>query len=49
MNVLVETAEGTACLCGDIIYDIHNQIVEPWHSVLDHEPQTTGNHTMRKR
>jgi glyoxylase-like metal-dependent hydrolase (beta-lactamase superfamily II) len=49
MNVLVETAEGTACLCGDIVYDIHNQIVEPWHIGLDHEPQTTGNHTMRKR
>ena len=49
MNVLVETPEGTACLCGDIVYDIHNQIVEPWHISLDHEPQTTGNHTMRKR
>jgi glyoxylase-like metal-dependent hydrolase (beta-lactamase superfamily II) len=49
MNVLVETAEGTACICGDIIYDIQNQVVEPWHIVLDHEPQTTGNHTMRKR
>lgn len=49
MNVLVETAEGVACLCGDIVYDVHNQIVEPWHIGLDHEPQTTGNHTMRKR
>ncbi len=49
MNVLVETAEGTACLCGDIVYDVQNQIVEPWHIGLDHEPQTTGNHTMRKR
>src|SRR5215831_15803492 len=49
MNVLVETAHGTACICGDVIYDIHNQIVEPWHQVLAYEPQTTGNHTMRKR
>ena len=49
MNILVETAEGSACLCGDIVYDVHNQIVEPWHIGLDHEPQTTGNHTMRKR
>src|SRR6476620_3373699 len=49
MNVLVETAQGTACICGDVIYDIQNQIVEPWHQVLAHEPQTTGNHTMRKR
>jgi glyoxylase-like metal-dependent hydrolase (beta-lactamase superfamily II) len=49
MNVLVETAEGTACICGDIVYDIQNQVVEPWHVVIDHEPQSTGNHTMRKR
>ncbi len=49
MNVLVETAEGIACLCGDIVYDVHNQIVEPWHIALDREPQTTGNHAMRKR
>jgi glyoxylase-like metal-dependent hydrolase (beta-lactamase superfamily II) len=49
MNVLVETAEGTACICGDVIYDIQNQIVEPWHQALAGEPQTTGNHTLRKR
>jgi glyoxylase-like metal-dependent hydrolase (beta-lactamase superfamily II) len=49
MNILVETAEGTACICGDVIYDIQNQIVEPWHQVLAYEPQTTGNHTMTKR
>ena len=49
MNILVETAEGTACICGDVIYDIQNQIVEPWHQVLAFEPQTTGNHTLTKR
>jgi glyoxylase-like metal-dependent hydrolase (beta-lactamase superfamily II) len=49
MNVLVETAEGTACICGDVIYDIQNQIVDPWHQMLASEPQTTGNHTMTKR
>jgi glyoxylase-like metal-dependent hydrolase (beta-lactamase superfamily II) len=49
MNMLVETAEGTACICGDVIYDIQNQIVEPWHQVLAFEPQTTGNHTLTKR
>ena len=49
MNVLVETAEGTACICGDVIYDIQNQIVDPWHQVLANEPQTTGNHTLTKR
>jgi glyoxylase-like metal-dependent hydrolase (beta-lactamase superfamily II) len=49
MNVLVDTSEGVACICGDVIYDIQNQIVEPWHQVLAYEPQTTGNHTMTKR
>jgi glyoxylase-like metal-dependent hydrolase (beta-lactamase superfamily II) len=49
MNILVETTEGTACICGDVIYDVQNQIVEPWHQALASEPQTTGNHTMRKR
>ena len=49
MNILVETAEGVACICGDVIYDIQNQIVEPWHQTLAYEPQTTGNHTMTKR
>jgi glyoxylase-like metal-dependent hydrolase (beta-lactamase superfamily II) len=49
MNILVETAEGVACICGDVIYDVQNQIVEPWHQVLAYEPQTTGNHTMTKR
>jgi len=49
MNVLVETAEGTACICGDVLYDIQNQVVEPWHQILDHEPQTTGNHGNTKR
>jgi glyoxylase-like metal-dependent hydrolase (beta-lactamase superfamily II) len=49
MNVLVETADGTACICGDVIYDIQNQVVEPWHQTLAYEPQTTGNHSMTKR
>jgi glyoxylase-like metal-dependent hydrolase (beta-lactamase superfamily II) len=49
MNILVETAEGKACICGDVIYDIQNQVVEPWHQVLADEPQTTGNHALTKR
>lgn len=49
MNILVETAEGTACICGDVIYDIQNQIVEPWLQVQDYEPQATGNHGTSKR
>jgi glyoxylase-like metal-dependent hydrolase (beta-lactamase superfamily II) len=49
MNILIETAEGTACICGDVIYDIQNQVVEPWHQVLAYEPQSTGNHSLTKR
>ena len=29
MNVLVDTDEGTACICGDVIYDIAHQLVRP--------------------
>jgi hypothetical protein len=25
MNILVETAEGTACICGDVVYDIQTR------------------------
>jgi glyoxylase-like metal-dependent hydrolase (beta-lactamase superfamily II) len=49
MNILVGTADGTACLCGDIMYDVHNSVVEPYHVVLDREPQVTGNHALSKR
>src|SRR6266498_1031400 len=49
MNVLVDTAEGTACICGDVIYDIQNQIVEPIYQTLEFEPQPTGNHATTKR
>lgn len=49
MNVVVQTAEGRACICGDVVYDIQNQIVDPIWQVLDLEPQTTGNHGLRKR
>ena len=49
MNVNVETAAGIACICGDVIYDIQNQIVDPTHQVLDHEPQSTGNQGTSKR
>jgi glyoxylase-like metal-dependent hydrolase (beta-lactamase superfamily II) len=50
MNVLVELAGGEiACICGDVIYDVQNQIVDPTWQVLDYEPQTTGNHANTKR
>ena len=49
MNVHVQTAEGLATICGDVIYDFNDQIVEPFHQINDWEPQTTGNHAMTKR
>ena len=49
MNILVETSEGTACICGDIVYDVQNSLVEPYHVMLEREPQVTGNHGLAKR
>jgi glyoxylase-like metal-dependent hydrolase (beta-lactamase superfamily II) len=49
MNVHVETAEGRATICGDVIYDFNDQIVNPLHEIHDHEPRVTGNHGTTKR
>jgi glyoxylase-like metal-dependent hydrolase (beta-lactamase superfamily II) len=49
MNVHVDTAEGRATLCGDVIYDFHDQIINPFHELHDNEPRTTGNHGVSKR
>ena len=49
MNVHVQTAEGRATICGDVIYDVNTQIVEPFRQTQDHEPQVTGNHAGSKR
>jgi glyoxylase-like metal-dependent hydrolase (beta-lactamase superfamily II) len=49
MNVHVETAEGRATICGDVIYDIQNQIIDPFHQIGAGEPQVTDNHVGSKR
>jgi glyoxylase-like metal-dependent hydrolase (beta-lactamase superfamily II) len=49
MNVIVKTNEGDANICGDVIYDINDQIVEPFHEIGDLEPRVTGNHGTTKR
>ena len=49
MNVIVETAEGLACLCGDVIYDFNDQIVNHVRVNNYMEPQVTGNHSGSKR
>jgi glyoxylase-like metal-dependent hydrolase (beta-lactamase superfamily II) len=43
MNVLVETSDGTACICGDVIYNVQQQIVGPTFQLQYREPKTTGN------
>jgi glyoxylase-like metal-dependent hydrolase (beta-lactamase superfamily II) len=49
MNVHVETAEGRATICGDVIYDFNDQIIEPLFQLMQNEPQATGNHGGSKR
>lgn len=49
MNVIVKTAEGVATICGDVIYDFNDQIVEPFREIGDMEPRVTGNHGTTKR
>ena len=36
MNVHVDTADGLATICGDVIYDFNDQIVTPFHEISDH-------------
>ena len=49
MNIHVETAEGRATICGDVIYDFNDQVVRPFQEIHDHEPRVTGNHSTTKR
>ena len=49
MNVVVETAEGLACICGDVIYDFNDQIVNHLYTNNCIEPRVTGNHSQSKR
>ncbi len=49
MNVIVETAEGLACICGDVIYDFNDQIINHVRVNNFMEPQVTGNHAGSKR
>ena len=49
MNILVDTDEGTACICGDVIYDVAHQLVEPHLQRMELDPAVTGNHGGSKR
>jgi glyoxylase-like metal-dependent hydrolase (beta-lactamase superfamily II) len=49
MNVLVDTDEGTACICGDVIYDVVNQLINPHWQIMYMDPAVTGNQGTSKR
>lgn len=48
-NVVVETADGLACICGDVIYDFNDQIIADRFQINNMEPRVTGNHGCSKR
>jgi glyoxylase-like metal-dependent hydrolase (beta-lactamase superfamily II) len=49
MNVLVDTDEGVACICGDVVYDVQYQLLEPHLQRMELDPAVTGNHAGSKR
>ncbi len=49
MNVFVDTDDGVACICGDVVYDVAHQLVEPHLQVMELDPAVTGNHGRSKR
>lgn len=46
ISVLVETDEGIANICGDIAYNLQDQIIDPLLDLAAHEPTITGNRAM---
>lgn len=43
VNVFVETPDGIACVCGDVIQDMQAQVVAPQFQVNHREPRMAGN------
>jgi N-acyl homoserine lactone hydrolase len=46
ISVLVETDEGIANICGDIAYNLADQLIEPILDQASHEPTITANRAM---
>lgn len=46
ISVMVETDEGMANICGDIAYNIRDQLIDPIIERAAHEPNITGNRAM---
>ncbi|MBX5210468.1 MBL fold metallo-hydrolase [Rhizobium sp. NZLR11] len=49
LNILVETDDGIANLCGDVIYSLHNQCREPFRERNLYEPRISGNTIFSER
>ena len=49
MNVLVDTDEGIACICGDVVYDVRLSSSIRTCSGWQLDPAVTGNHGGSKR
>jgi glyoxylase-like metal-dependent hydrolase (beta-lactamase superfamily II) len=49
MNILVDTDDGVACICGDVVYDVAHQLVTPHLQLMELDPAVTGNHGGSKR
>ncbi len=43
INVFVDTADGIACLCGDVIQDVHMQVIAPPFQTNHREPRMADN------
>lgn len=43
VGVLVETDEGTACICGDVLYELQGSLVEPATEIHARVPNHSGN------
>ncbi len=49
MNLVVETAGGPACICGDLVFDVDSALVEPLGQIAADEPAVTGMCALSKR
>ena len=49
MTDIVQTAQGLACICGDVIHDFSDQIVNHIHVTTWMEPRVTGDPLQPKR
>jgi len=49
LNVLVETNDGLARICGDVFYNLDHQLRQPFDEILVAEPHISGNTAMSER